>query len=172
MMRTPRRASPAAFYPELILFSNVPPPVLSWVQIFPQRSTVQNNRLYIIKWVKWENTSCLKMGCWPLTVSTYRCGIYSRLTHFNTERIEKDSMSIKRTWDETMSPQWRYLHQQESARKRGGRKTAARLRREEEEKNTPTSETKYERINSELKKEKVKYDIKATRLSTESKEQE
>ena len=82
-------------------------------------------------------------------------------------------MSTKRTWDETMSPQWRYLHQQESARKRGGRKTAARLRREEEESNTPTSETKYERINSELKKEKVKYDIKrTTRLSTESKEQE
>ena len=80
-------------------------------------------------------------------------------------------MSTKRTWDETMSPQWRYLHQQESARKRCGRKTAARLRREEEESNTP-SETKYERINSELKKEKVKYDIKATRLSTESKEQE
>ena len=53
-----------------------------------------------------------------------------------------------------MSPQWKYLHQQESARKRGGRKTAARLRREEEEKNTPTSETKYERINSELKKKK------------------
>ena len=84
-------------------------------------------------------------------------------------------MSTKRTWDETMSPQWKYLHQKESALKRGGRKTAARLRREEEEKNTPTtsSETKYEKINSELKKEKVKYDIKrTTRLSTESKEQE
>ena len=92
--------------------------------------------------------------------------------HHITERIEKDSMSIKRTWDETMSPQWRYLHQQESARKRGGRKTAARLRREEEEKNTTTSETKYEKINSELKREKVKYDIKSTRLSTESKKQE
>ena len=78
-------------------------------------------------------------------------------------------MGTKRTWDETMSPQWRYLHQQESARKRGGRKTAARLRREEEENTTD----KYERINSELKKEKVKYDIKrTTRLSTESKEQE
>ena len=82
-------------------------------------------------------------------------------------------MSTKRTWDETMSPQWRYLHQQESARKRGGRKTAARLRREEEESNTPEiMKTKYEKINSELKKEKVKYDIKrTTRLSTESKEQ-
>ena len=63
-------------------------------------------------------------------------------------------------------------HQQESARKRGGRKTAARLRREEEEKNTTTEmKTKYEGINSELKREKVKYDIKrTTRLSTEPEE--
>ena len=77
-------------------------------------------------------------------------------------------MSTKRTWDETMSPQWKYLLQKESARKRGSRKTAARLRREEEENNTD----KYEKINSELKREKVKYDIKrTTRLSTESKEQ-
>ena len=42
-------------------------------------------------------------------------------------------MSTKRTWDETMSPQWKYLLQKESALKRGGRKTAARLRREEQE---------------------------------------
>ena len=55
-------------------------------------------------------------------------------------------MSTKRTWDETMSPQWRYLHQQESARKRGGRKTAARLRREEEEKEfSPEGTEKKER---------------------------
>ena len=82
-------------------------------------------------------------------------------------------MSVKRTWDETMSPQWRYLHQQESARKRGGRKTAARLRREQQENITPAVPTeKWENINDELKKEKIKYDIKSTRLSTESKEQE
>ena len=43
-------------------------------------------------------------------------------------------MSTRRTWDETMSPQWKYLHQKESALKRGGRKTAARLLREEREK--------------------------------------
>ena len=82
-------------------------------------------------------------------------------------------MSIKRTWDETMSPQWRYLHQQESIRKRGGRKTAARLRREEEENITPAVPSppeKWKDINSELKREKVKYDIKATRLSAKSKE--
>ena len=42
-------------------------------------------------------------------------------------------MNTKRTWDETMSPQWKYLHQKESALKRGGRKTAARLRKEEQE---------------------------------------
>ena len=64
-------------------------------------------------------------------------GISGYLTHLLTtqyRRIEKDNMSTKRTWDETMSPQWKYLHQKESARKRGGRKTAARLQREEQEK--------------------------------------
>ena len=83
-------------------------------------------------------------------------------------------MSTHRTWDESQSPQWKYLLQKESALKRGGRKTAARLRREEEESNTPPEmKTKYERINSELKKEKIKYDIKRTTpLSTKSKEQE
>ena len=43
-------------------------------------------------------------------------------------------MSNKRQWDDSMSPQWKYLLQKESALKRGNRKTAARLRREEEEK--------------------------------------
>ena len=76
-------------------------------------------------------------------------------------------MSNKRQWDDSMSPQWKYLLQKESALKRGSRKTAARLRREEEENNTD----KWKDINSELKKEKVKYDIKrTTRLSTEPKE--
>ena len=94
--------------------------------------------------------------------------IVQQLKNDPKERTE-NIMSTRRTWDETMSPQWKYLHQQESARKRGGRKTAARLRREEEENNTE----KWKDINSELKKEKVKYDIKrTTRLSTESKEQE
>ena len=42
-------------------------------------------------------------------------------------------MAQHRTWDESRSPQWKYLLQKESALKRGGRKTAARLQREEQE---------------------------------------
>ena len=42
-------------------------------------------------------------------------------------------MSNKRQWDDSMSPQWKYLLQKESALKRGNRKTAARLRKEEQE---------------------------------------
>ena len=42
-------------------------------------------------------------------------------------------MSNKRQWDDSMSPQWKYLLQKESALKRGSRKTAARLRKEEQE---------------------------------------
>ena len=42
-------------------------------------------------------------------------------------------MSNKRQWDDSMSPQWKYLLQKESALKRGNRKTTARLRREEQE---------------------------------------
>ena len=78
-------------------------------------------------------------------------------------------MSVKRTWDETQSPQWKYLLQRESAVKRGNRRTAARIRREESEKN----ELKFERINSELKKEQQKNNNdtrSTTQLSTESKE--
>ena len=78
-------------------------------------------------------------------------------------------MSTHRTWDESQSPQWRYFQEKESAVKRGNRKTAARLRREESEKMN-TKEDKWKDINSELKKEKIKYDIKSTRLSTEPKE--
>ena len=79
-------------------------------------------------------------------------------------------MGTHRTWDESQSPQWRYFQEKESAVKRGNRKTAARIRREESEN---IKEEKFDKINSELKKEKVKYDIKrTTQLSTESKEQE
>ena len=62
-------------------------------------------------------------------------------------------MSTKRTWDETMSPQWKYLHQKESALKRGGRKTAARLLREESEKDPIDPIDPRER-----EKDKPKYD--------------
>ena len=79
-------------------------------------------------------------------------------------------MGTHRTWDESRSPQWRYFQEKESAVKRGNRKTAARIRREESEN---IKEEKFDKINSELKKEKIKYDIKrTTQLSTESKEQE
>ena len=80
-------------------------------------------------------------------------------------------MGTHRTWDESRSPQWRYFQEKESAVKRGNRKTAARIRREESEKNTTD---KYERINSELKKEQQKNDDTrpTTQLSTEPKTQE
>ena len=84
-------------------------------------------------------------------------------------------MGTHRTWDESRSPQWRYFQEKESAVKRGNRKTAARLLREESEKmsHNKKEKEKWQDINSELKKEKIKYDIKrTTRLSTESKEQE
>ena len=82
-------------------------------------------------------------------------------------------MGTHRTWDESQSPQWRYFQEKESAVKKGNRKTAARLRREESEKMNNTKEEKWKDINSELKKEKIKYDIKrTTRLSTTPKEQE
>ena len=85
-------------------------------------------------------------------------------------------MSTYRTYDESNSPQWRYFQERESIGKRNKRKTAARLRREQQEKITPavpdTSVEKWKDINSELKKEKIKYDIKSTRLSVKSKEQE
>ena len=48
-------------------------------------------------------------------------------------------MGTHRTWEETMSPQWKYLLQKESMLKKGGRKTAARIRREEKEKLNETS---------------------------------
>ncbi len=88
-------------------------------------------------------------------------------------------MSTHRTWDESLSPQWRYFQEKESVGRKNKRKTSARLRREEQETslisptNTDTSTTeKWKDINSELKKEKIKYDIKSTRLSVKSKEQE
>ena len=80
-------------------------------------------------------------------------------------------MGTHRTWDESQSPQWRYFQEKEATVKRGNRKTAARIRREESEKNTTD---KYERINSELKKEQQKNDDTrpTTQLSTEPKTQE
>ena len=82
-------------------------------------------------------------------------------------------MGTHRTWDESQSPQWRYFQEKESIGKRNRRKTIARKLREEQEQNIslpPNTPDKWQDINSELKKEKVKYDIKSTRLSTESKE--
>ena len=82
-------------------------------------------------------------------------------------------MGTHRTWDESQSPQWRYFQEKEAAVKRGNRKTAARLRREESEKMN-TKEDKWKDINSELKKEKSKYENpkRTTRISPKSKEQE
>ena len=82
-------------------------------------------------------------------------------------------MATHRTWDESQSPQWRYFQEKEAAVKRGNRKTAARLRREESEK-INEKEDKWKDINSELKKEKSKYENskRITRLSTTPKEQE
>jgi hypothetical protein len=82
-------------------------------------------------------------------------------------------MGTHRTWDESQSPQWRYFQEKEAAVKRGNRKTAARLLREESEKMNE-KEDKWKDINSELKKEKSKYENskRITRLSTTPKEQE
>ena len=79
-------------------------------------------------------------------------------------------MGTHRTWDESRSPQWRYFQEKESAVKRGNRKTAARIRREESEN---IKEDKFDKINSELKKEQQKNDDtrSTTQLSTEPKEQ-
>ena len=81
-------------------------------------------------------------------------------------------MGTHRTWDESQSPQWRYFQEKEAAVKRGNRKTVARLRREESEKMI-TKEDKWKDINSELKKEKSKYENskRITRISPKSKEQ-
>ena len=84
-------------------------------------------------------------------------------------------MGTHRTWDESRSPQWRYFQEKESIGKRNKRKTAARLLREESEKMSyNTKNEKWQDINSELKKEKSKYENsrRTTQLSTESKEQE
>ena len=54
-------------------------------------------------------------------------------------------MSTHRTWDESQSPQWKYLLQKESALKRGGRKTAARLRRNETEEEYTEKKKKKEK---------------------------
>ena len=81
-------------------------------------------------------------------------------------------MGTHRTWDESQSPQWRYFQEKEAAVKRGNRKTAARLLREESEKMNE-KEDKWKDINSELKKEKSKYENskRITRISPKSKEQ-
>ena len=87
-------------------------------------------------------------------------------------------MGTHRTWDESQSPQWRYLQEKESVGRKNRRKTAARELREQQEISLSTSSNtekdKWQDINSELKKEKIKHDRKrtTTRLSTESKEQE
>ena len=87
-------------------------------------------------------------------------------------------MGTHRTWDESQSPQWRYFQEKESVGRKNRRKTAARELREQQEISLSTSSNtekdKWQDINSELKKEKIKYDRKrtTTRLSTESEEQE
>ena len=83
-------------------------------------------------------------------------------------------MGTHRTWDESRSPQWRYFQEREAAVKRGNRKTAARLLREESEKINKNENDKWKDINSELKKEKSKYENskRTTRISPKSKEQE
>ena len=83
-------------------------------------------------------------------------------------------MGTHRTWDESRSPQWRYFQEREAAVKRGNRKTVARLRREESEKINKNENDKWKDINSELKKEKSKYENskRTTRISPKSKEQE
>ena len=72
-------------------------------------------------------------------------------------------MGTHRTWDESQSPQWKYLLQKESMLKRGGRKTAARLRREKQDdtirdpsfKSVKKKEDKFDKL---LKEEKEKKD--------------
>ena len=111
------------------------------------------------------------MGCRPLTTSVHVRGISGYLTHLPTTQIQKNReqyMGTHRTWDESQSPQWRYFQEKESIGKRNRRKTIARKIREEITPAVPDTAEKRENINSELKKEKVKYDIKAARLSTES----
>jgi hypothetical protein len=85
-------------------------------------------------------------------------------------------MGTHRTWDESQSPQWRYLQEKESVGRKNRRKTAARELREQQEISlTPNKNTndKWQDINSELKKEKIKHDRKrVTRLSSKSEEQE
>ena len=88
-------------------------------------------------------------------------------------------MGTHRTWDESQSPQWRYLQEKESVGRKNRRKTAARELREQQEISLSTSSTtemtndKWQDINSELKKEKIKHDRKrTTRLSSKSEEQE
>ena len=79
-----------------------------------------------------------------------------------------------------MSPQWRYLQEKESVGRKNRRKTAARELREQQEislgsPSTVETNDKWQDINSELKKEKIKHDrkrITSTRLSSKSEEQE
>jgi hypothetical protein len=86
-------------------------------------------------------------------------------------------MGTHRTWDESQSPQWRYLQEKESVGRKNRRKTAARELREQQEisltPNNKNTNDKWQDINSELKKEKIKHDRKrVTRLSSKSEEQE
>jgi len=96
-------------------------------------------------------------------------------------------MSSHRTWDESQSPQWRFLLEKESVSRKNRRKTSSRIRREELEKTVvelsleskKTKKEKWNLVNSELKKEANKKQNQAnentqrtTRLSTEPKEQE
>ena len=72
-------------------------------------------------------------------------------------------MCTHRTWDESQSPQWKYLLQKESMLKRGGRKTAARLRRETHDDTIrypsfKTVQKKEDKFYKRLKEEKEKKD--------------
>ena len=92
-------------------------------------------------------------------------------------RNRETNMSSHRTWDESQSPQWRYLLEKESVYRKNKRKTSSRLRRQELEQSvskivseqTNNKKERFKDINSELKNENSK---RITRLSTNSKEQE
>ena len=58
---------------------------------------------------------------------------------FHTILQDKEQMSQHRTWDENRSPQWKYLFQKESARKRKTRKDLDKEIRE----NIKEEEEKY-----------------------------
>jgi len=87
-------------------------------------------------------------------------------------------MGTHRTWDESQSPQWRYLQEKESIGRKNRRKTSARLQRENQEQsvseitlsNTNNKKERFKDINNELKNENSK---RITRISPKAfKEQE